>query len=158
MTAGEENYMWTKDATHRWNDSERLKMISMSLSLSRIRTVSRGGQGVERSWLGCTSWKVSATHSILSTLRLGRCDAHSFWGSENTGTKCSSLPETSADPSLQAKQLQLKKARLADDLNDKISHQPGPVELIHKNILPIYSSIKQVITGKPGFRFTPFVI
>lgn len=55
------------------------------------------------------------------------------------------LSETSAEPSLQARQLQLKKARLADDLNDKISHRPGPMELIHKNILPVHSSIKQVI-------------
>lgn len=51
---------------------------------------------------------------------------------------CFSLhTETSAEPSLQAKQLQLKRARLADDLNDKISHRPGPIELIHKNILPV---------------------
>uniref|UniRef100_A0A672Z2A4 Phosphatase and actin regulator n=1 Tax=Sphaeramia orbicularis TaxID=375764 RepID=A0A672Z2A4_9TELE len=58
------------------------------------------------------------------------------------------LKETSAEPSLQAKQLQLKRARLADDLNDKISHRPGPMELIHKNILPVHSSIKQAIIGK----------
>ncbi|XP_069557531.1 myocardin-related transcription factor A-like isoform X1 [Brachyistius frenatus] len=53
--------------------------------------------------------------------------------------------EMSAESSLQAKQLQLKRARLADDLNDKIAHRPGPMELIHKNILPVHSSIKQVI-------------
>lgn len=49
--------------------------------------------------------------------------------------------ETSAEPSLQAKQLKLKRARLADDLNDKISHRPGPIELIHKNILPVHTLI-----------------
>lgn len=48
-----------------------------------------------------------------------------------------SSTETSAEPSLQAKQLQLKRARLADDLNDKISHRPGPIELVHKNILSV---------------------
>lgn len=48
-----------------------------------------------------------------------------------------SSAETSAEPSLQAKQLQLKRARLADDLNDKISHRPGPIELVHKNILSV---------------------
>ena len=48
-----------------------------------------------------------------------------------------STAETSAEPSLQAKQLQLKRARLADDLNDKISHRPGPIELVHKNILSV---------------------
>ncbi|XP_029618226.1 myocardin-related transcription factor A isoform X3 [Salmo trutta] len=58
---------------------------------------------------------------------------------------CAVCSETSAEPSLQAKQLQLKRARLADDLNDKISHRPGPMELIHKNILPVHSSIKQAI-------------
>lgn len=55
--------------------------------------------------------------------------------------------ETSAEPSLQAKQLLLKRARLADDLNDKISQRPGPMELIHKNILPVHSSLKQAIIG-----------
>ncbi|XP_062295316.1 myocardin-related transcription factor A-like [Scomber scombrus] len=55
------------------------------------------------------------------------------------------LEETSAEPSLQAKQLQLKRSRLTDGLNDKISHRPGPMELIHKNILPVHSSIKQAI-------------
>ncbi|KAL0198314.1 hypothetical protein M9458_006854, partial [Cirrhinus mrigala] len=49
------------------------------------------------------------------------------------------------EPSLQAKQLLLKRARLADDLNDKISQRPGPMELIHKNILPVDSSLKQAI-------------
>ncbi|KAM9473409.1 myocardin-related transcription factor A isoform 1-T2 [Salvelinus alpinus] len=58
---------------------------------------------------------------------------------------CAVCSETSVEPSLQAKQLQLKRARLADDLNDKISHRPGPMELIHKNILPVHSSIKQAI-------------
>lgn len=52
-----------------------------------------------------------------------------------------SLTETSAEPSLQAKQLKLKRARLADDLNDKISHRPGPIELIHKNIIPVHTLI-----------------
>ena len=62
------------------------------------------------------------------------------------GLTSSSRPpaETSAEPSLQAKQLQLKRARLADDLNDKISHRPGPIELVHKNILPV------VLDALPG--------
>ncbi len=55
--------------------------------------------------------------------------------------------ETSAEPSLQAKQLLLKRARLADDLNDKISQRPGPIELIHKNILPVHSTLKQAFIG-----------
>lgn len=54
--------------------------------------------------------------------------------------------ETSVEPSLQAKQLKLKRARLADDLNDKISHRPGPIELIHKNILPVPTLLGQPTT------------
>lgn len=60
--------------------------------------------------------------------------------------KFASPTETSAEPSLQAKQLKLKRARLADDLNDKISHRPGPIELIHKNILPVHALIGQSVT------------
>ncbi|MEQ2214374.1 hypothetical protein XENOCAPTIV_003680 [Xenoophorus captivus] len=52
--------------------------------------------------------------------------------------------ETSAEPSLQAKQLKLKRARLADDLNDKISHRPGPIELVHKNILSVSCPLQTV--------------
>lgn len=50
--------------------------------------------------------------------------------------------ETSAEPSLQAKQLLLKRARLADDLNDKISHRPGPIELVNKNILSVTCTLQ----------------
>lgn len=57
-------------------------------------------------------------------------------------------PETSAEPSLQAKQLKLKRARLADDLNEKIAQRPGPMELVEKNILPVESSLKEAIIGK----------
>lgn len=41
----------------------------------------------------------------------------------------------------------LKKARLADQLNDQLSHRPGPLELIQKNILhtdePIERAVKE---------------
>lgn len=63
------------------------------------------------------------------------CKLHKF--------ACVSSTETSVEPSLQAKQLKLKRARLADDLNDKISHRPGPIELIHKNILPVPTLLGQ---------------
>ncbi|MGH0172060.1 UNVERIFIED_CONTAM: hypothetical protein FKN15_062512 [Acipenser sinensis] len=55
------------------------------------------------------------------------------------------VAETSAEPSLQAKQLKLKRARLADDLNEKIAQRPGPIELIEKNILPVDSNLKEAI-------------
>lgn len=33
--------------------------------------------------------------------------------------------------------MKLKRARLADDLNEKIAQRPGPMELVEKNILPV---------------------
>lgn len=70
--------------------------------------------------------------------------------------------ETSAEPSLQAKQLKLKRARLADDLNEKIAQRPGPMELVEKNILPVESSLKEAIIGEAmpgtvGRRISGFV-
>lgn len=56
--------------------------------------------------------------------------------------------ETVAEPSLQATQLKLKRARLADDLNEKIAQRPGPMELVEKNILPVASSLKEAIIGR----------
>ncbi|KAB0350540.1 hypothetical protein FD754_015397, partial [Muntiacus muntjak] len=57
------------------------------------------------------------------------------------------LLETFAEPSLQATQMKLKRARLADDLNEKIAQRPGPMELVEKNILPVDSSVKEAIIG-----------
>lgn len=56
--------------------------------------------------------------------------------------------ETGAEPSLQATQMRLKRARLADNLNEKIAQRPGPMELIEKNILPVDSTLKQAIIGE----------
>lgn len=58
------------------------------------------------------------------------------------------LAETVAVPSLQATQLRLKRARLADDLNEKLAQRPGPMELVEKNILPVDSSVKEAIIGE----------
>lgn len=57
------------------------------------------------------------------------------------------LSETGAEPSLQATQMKLKRARLADNLNEKIAQRPGPMELVEKNILPVDSNLKQAIIG-----------
>ncbi|OXB57547.1 hypothetical protein ASZ78_009305 [Callipepla squamata] len=43
--------------------------------------------------------------------------------------------------------MKLKRARLADDLNEKIAQRPGPMELVEKNILPVDSSVKEAIIG-----------
>uniref|UniRef100_A0AAY4CEI0 SAP domain-containing protein n=2 Tax=Denticeps clupeoides TaxID=299321 RepID=A0AAY4CEI0_9TELE len=39
--------------------------------------------------------------------------------------------------------MRLKRARLADDLNEKIALRPGPMELVEKNIIPVDSSVKE---------------
>ncbi|KAK1881090.1 Myocardin-related transcription factor B [Dissostichus eleginoides] len=61
------------------------------------------------------------------------------------------LQETGAEPSLQATQMRLKRARLADNLNEMISQRPGPMELVEKNILPVDSSVKQAIIGQVNY-------
>uniref|UniRef100_H2TZH8 Myocardin related transcription factor Bb n=1 Tax=Takifugu rubripes TaxID=31033 RepID=H2TZH8_TAKRU len=53
------------------------------------------------------------------------------------------LQETQAEPSLQATQMKLKRARLADNLNEKITQRPGPLELVEKNILPVDSAAEE---------------
>lgn len=45
------------------------------------------------------------------------------------------IVDTKIDPSLHERQRKLKRARIADDLNDKLSHRPGPLELVQGNIL-----------------------
>ena len=45
------------------------------------------------------------------------------------------ISDTKIDPSLHERQRLLKKSRLADDLNDKLLHRPGPLDLIRENIL-----------------------
>ncbi|XP_072275124.1 myocardin-related transcription factor B isoform X1 [Pyxicephalus adspersus] len=47
--------------------------------------------------------------------------------------------------------MKLKRARLADDLNEKIAQRPGPMELVEKNILPVDSSVKEAIKGQNTF-------
>lgn len=62
------------------------------------------------------------------------------------------LSETQAEPSLQATQMKLKRARLADDLNEKIAQRPGPMELVEKNILPVESAVEEVVEGRYSSR------
>lgn len=44
--------------------------------------------------------------------------------------------------------MRLKRARLADDLNEKIAQRPGPMELVEKNILPVDSGVEEDIDGR----------
>ena len=49
----------------------------------------------------------------------------------------------------------LEKARLADQLNSKISHRPGPLELIEKNILHTEEPIERIVKeGLVTFKST----
>ncbi|XP_023599628.1 myocardin [Myotis lucifugus] len=57
------------------------------------------------------------------------------------------LQASTAERSLPAAQMKLKRARLADDLNEKIALRPGPLELVEKNILPVDSTVKEAIKG-----------
>jgi len=51
------------------------------------------------------------------------------------------------DPSLAERQRMLKRARLADALNDQLSHRPGPLELIQKNILHTDENVERAVKG-----------
>lgn len=54
---------------------------------------------------------------------------------------------STAERSVPTAQMKLKRARLADDLNEKIALRPGPLELVEKNILPVDSAVKEAIKG-----------
>nr|XP_015212168.1 PREDICTED: myocardin isoform X3 [Lepisosteus oculatus] len=53
------------------------------------------------------------------------------------------LQDSATEGSIQATQMKLKRARLADDLNEKIALRPGPLELVEKNIIPVDSAVKE---------------
>ena len=52
----------------------------------------------------------------------------------------------------------LKRARLADSLNDQLSHRPGPLELIQKNILHTDENVERAVKGtyRTTRRLGPF--
>jgi hypothetical protein len=58
------------------------------------------------------------------------------------------LSDSKAAPSLQEHQRKLKKARLVDDLNDKLLNRPGPLELVEYGILVSDTSLTEAIKGK----------
>ena len=61
--------------------------------------------------------------------------------------------DTTIDPSLHERQRLLKKARLTDSLNDKLSHRPGVLELVQGNILQTDGKLHQLIKGKTFFHY-----
>ena len=63
------------------------------------------------------------------------------------GISLSLFPDlyTGIDPGLQAKQLQLRKNKLADTLNEKLATRPGPLELIQGGILEPKTELAAVV-------------
>ena len=55
--------------------------------------------------------------------------------------------DTTAASSLVANQKDLKKAKLVDDLNDKIALRPGVIELVERNIIPVNEGLQEAIKG-----------
>ncbi|KAI0982968.1 hypothetical protein GJ496_009762 [Pomphorhynchus laevis] len=55
------------------------------------------------------------------------------------------LNDTHVAPSLQVYEQSLKRARLADNLNDKLLKRPGPLELVEHNILQTDPIVKEVL-------------
>lgn len=53
--------------------------------------------------------------------------------------------DSNADPSIQARQICLKRKKLQDDLNERLLMRPGPLELVNKNILEPDSFVKHAI-------------
>uniref|UniRef100_A0A668ASQ1 Myocardin n=1 Tax=Myripristis murdjan TaxID=586833 RepID=A0A668ASQ1_9TELE len=52
------------------------------------------------------------------------------------------MPHPASDVSSLEAQMRLKRARLADDLNEKLALRPGPLELVQKNIIPLDSAVR----------------
>lgn len=55
--------------------------------------------------------------------------------------------DSNVDPSLQSAQRRLKKAKLTDELNEKLAHRPGPLELVEQSILEAQDPLKAAIKG-----------
>ncbi|XP_036612968.1 myocardin isoform X1 [Trichosurus vulpecula] len=57
------------------------------------------------------------------------------------------LQDTTSEESIPAPQMKLKRARLADDLTEKIALRPGLLELVEKNRIPVDSTMKESVKG-----------
>lgn len=56
--------------------------------------------------------------------------------------------DSNVDPSLAIMQQRLKKAKLTDELNEKIANRPGPLELVEQSILEADDPLKTALKGK----------
>lgn len=57
------------------------------------------------------------------------------------------LSASTPERSIPTAQMKLKRARLADDLSEKIALRPGPLELVEKSILPVDAAVKEAVKG-----------
>ncbi|XP_026170794.1 myocardin isoform X4 [Mastacembelus armatus] len=55
------------------------------------------------------------------------------------------MPHLASDGSSLEAHLRLKRARLTEDLNEKLALRPGPLELVQKNIIPLDSAITMTV-------------
>ncbi|XP_042254338.1 myocardin isoform X7 [Thunnus maccoyii] len=55
------------------------------------------------------------------------------------------MPHLVSDGSSLEAQMRLKRARLAEDLNEKLALRPGPLELVQKNIIPLDSAVTMTV-------------
>lgn len=55
------------------------------------------------------------------------------------------MPHPASDGSSLEAQMRLKRARLAEDLNEKLALRPGPLELVQKNIIPLDSAVTMTV-------------
>lgn len=65
------------------------------------------------------------------------------WNWIITAYDCSYFADSANEGQAQDSQSKLKRARLADDLNEKIALRPGPLELVEKNIIAVDSTVKE---------------
>lgn len=107
---------------------------------SRLMKISKGKLRASLNSTGDKSWRVSPTRRPLPFRRLALLFL--------LRTSPLGALETSAEPSFPA--MQLKRARLTDDLSEKATRRPRPMELIHRNIIPVQPRTKQASAGKPG--------
>lgn len=66
--------------------------------------------------------------------------------------------DSATEGSIQVTQMKLKRARLADNLNEKIALRPGPLELVEKNIIPVDSVVKEAIKGGTSKQISPVLL
>lgn len=77
-------------------------------------------------------------------LPLGVCmKMDRVWNWIKSAYDCCYFADSANEGQAQDSQSKLKRARLADDLNEKIALRPGPLELVEKNIIAVDSTVKE---------------